>query len=123
MDNAPSELLVMRWGQEFKNSGISINSEPLFIHPVEMIPPEILKDSRLKLYDIAQTAKISKNRLDYILHILLKIIHNRKGNIFINYIEKGKTSNGKHILYLLDRFKKDKTMAFGEKKSFFFFVT
>ncbi|QQP54963.1 Mariner transposase, partial [Caligus rogercresseyi] len=74
-DSAPSKATICRWFAEFKRGRVSTNGDKRSGRPKEVVTPEnikiihkmILNDRKVKLIQIAETLKISKERVGHIV--------------------------------------------------------
>jgi [histone H3]-lysine36 N-dimethyltransferase SETMAR len=75
-DSAPSKATICRWFADFKRGRVSTNDAERSGRPKEVVTPEnikkihkiILNDRKVKLIEIAETLKISKERVGHIVH-------------------------------------------------------
>lgn len=75
-DSSPSYSMVKQWVSEFKKGRTSTSDEPRSGRPVEVTTPEmidkihkiVVEDRRLKVSEIAETTRMSTERVRNILH-------------------------------------------------------
>ncbi|XP_025160565.1 histone-lysine N-methyltransferase SETMAR-like [Harpegnathos saltator] len=80
-DSAPGKPTVEKWFAKFKRGEMSIEDDARSGRPKEAVTDEnikkvhkiILNDRRVKLIDIAETLKISKERVGHIVHEYLNM--------------------------------------------------
>lgn len=75
-DSSPSYSTIKQWVSEFKKGRVSTSDEPRLGRPVEVTTSEmiekihqiVLNDRRLKVHEIAETCRMSDERVRNILH-------------------------------------------------------
>jgi histone-lysine N-methyltransferase SETMAR len=75
-DFSSSFSTIKKWAAQFKRSRTSLEEDPREGRPKNAITPEIIEqvydmvldDRRMKVHEIAETIRISKERVGYILH-------------------------------------------------------
>jgi transposase len=73
-DSSSSFSTIKKWVAKFKRGHTSLEDDPCEGHPKSATPPEIIEevmvmdDWRMKVHEIAETTRISKEGVGYILH-------------------------------------------------------
>jgi transposase len=82
LDTAPAKSTVEKWYAKFKRGEMCIEGDARTGRPKEAVSDEnikkvhkiILNDRKVKLIEIAETLKISKKRVEHIVHEYLDML-------------------------------------------------
>jgi transposase len=116
-DSSPSFSTIKKWAAEFRRGRTGLEDDPREGRPKRATPPEIIEqvhdmvldDRRMKVREIAETIRISKESVGYILHEELDI-----KKLYTRWAPRLLTADQKCIRMkiseqCLERFNKNKT--------------